>query len=84
MELITMIDFPNFSQDEISLLLELLHNELKELPVEIHHCRVASFRQDLRRRKDAVTLLVERLQALSHRAAISEVTEPEKSGLPMN
>ncbi len=47
---------------EWELLAELLRREQEELPVEIHHCRVASYREELRRRLQMVHSLLERLQ----------------------
>ncbi len=52
---------PKLSEGEWALIVELLVREQEELPVEIHHCRVASFREDLRRRLEMVHGLLERL-----------------------
>jgi hypothetical protein len=57
-----MNDQPNLSEAEWALLVELLQREQDELPVEIHHCRVSSYREDLRRRLEMVHTLLERLQ----------------------
>jgi hypothetical protein len=53
---------PKLSQAEWALLLELLQREQDELPVEIHHCRVSSYRDDLRNRLEMVRELIERLR----------------------
>ncbi|MGD0897438.1 MAG: hypothetical protein ABR915_06345 [Thermoguttaceae bacterium] len=58
-----MNDQPNLSEQEWALVIELLQRELDELPVEIHHCRVASFREDLHHRLTMVQRLLEQLHA---------------------
>lgn len=58
-----MIDQPHLSDAEWALLVELLEREQQELPVEIHHCRVNSYRDELHRRQEMVLGLLERLQA---------------------
>jgi hypothetical protein len=50
------------SPSEAELLIELLQREHDELPVEIHHCRVTSYRDELRRRQDLVAGLLHRMQ----------------------
>ncbi len=56
-----MTDSPRLSDEEWALVIELLEHEHDQLPMEIHHCRVASFRDDLRRRHATVQKLLERL-----------------------
>jgi hypothetical protein len=50
------------SRVEWELVVELLQRERDDLPVEIHHCRVASYRQDLRHRQEVVEGLLHRMQ----------------------
>jgi hypothetical protein len=54
---------PNLSEQEWTLLIDLLEREQDELPVEIHHCRVATFREHLHERLQMVQGLLERLHA---------------------
>ena len=54
---------PNFSEAEVALVIELLQREHHDLPTEIHHCRVSSYRDELRQRHEMVKNLLERLQA---------------------
>jgi Trp operon repressor len=56
-----MYGSPNLSEQEWTLLIDLLEREQDELPVEIHHCRVASFREHLHERLQMVQGLLERL-----------------------
>jgi uncharacterized membrane protein YccC len=56
-----MIDH-NLSEAEWALVAELLQREQDELPVEIHHCRVSAYREELRKRLNLVHGLLERLQ----------------------
>jgi hypothetical protein len=60
-----MYDQPTLSGQEWALVIELLQHENDELPVEIHHCRVAAFREDLHRRLKMVQGILERLHATS-------------------
>ncbi len=53
----------NLSIAEWELVAELLERERDDLPVEIHHCRVAAYREDLRRRQAMVQRLLDRMQA---------------------
>ena len=53
---------PKLSEAEWALVIELLQRERHDLPAEIHHTRVASYREDLRRRAAMVNSLLERLQ----------------------
>jgi hypothetical protein len=50
------------SPAEWELLVELLQREHNDLPVEIHHCRVAAYREELRRRQALVQSLLDRMQ----------------------
>lgn len=47
---------------ERALVIELLQREMDELPVEIHHSRSTTVREELRHRRDAVKALLDRLQ----------------------
>jgi hypothetical protein len=42
-----MNEQPNLSEAEWALMVELLQREHHELPAEIHHCRVAGYREEL-------------------------------------
>ncbi|MGA2619082.1 MAG: hypothetical protein ABSF26_15850 [Thermoguttaceae bacterium] len=57
-----MNEQPKLSEAEWALVIELLQREHHDLPGEIHHCRVASYRDELRRRHEMVRSLLERLQ----------------------
>jgi hypothetical protein len=57
-----MDDRPNLSAQEWALVIEMLEREQDELPVEIHHCRVASFREHLHERLQLVDGLLDRLR----------------------
>jgi hypothetical protein len=57
-----MYDEPKLSDEEWDLVVELLECERNELPVEIHHTRSSSVREDLQRRADIVRRLLERLR----------------------
>jgi hypothetical protein len=50
------------SRAEWGLIVELLQREHDDLPVEIHHCRVAAYREDLVRRQAMVQGLLDRMQ----------------------
>jgi len=52
-----------FTHDEAMLLVELLEQELHELPVEIRHTRSNIVRQELHTRLAMVQHLLERLRA---------------------
>jgi hypothetical protein len=54
---------PGLSEAEWALVVELLQREYHDLPAEIHHTRVASFREELRRREAMIKSLLERLHA---------------------
>lgn len=57
-----MIDQLRLSEAEWTLMVELLERELSDLPVEIHHSRVASMREELSARRDLVRGLLDRLR----------------------
>jgi hypothetical protein len=57
-----MNELLNLSPAEWELIVELLQCEHDELPVEIHHCRVAAYREELRRRQAMVKELLDRMQ----------------------
>lgn len=52
------------SEAERLLIVELLDRERSDLRVEIHHTRTATFRDELKRRLEMVTKLLDRLQGL--------------------
>ncbi len=58
-----MNELPNLSEAELALVIELLQREHHDLPTEIHHCRVSSYRDELKHRHEMVRSLLERLQA---------------------
>lgn len=60
-----MSDHPKLTEAEWALIVELLERELQELPVEIHHTRTSSFRDDLRNRRDMIRGLIERIQPIA-------------------
>jgi len=55
-----MNEQPKLSEAELALVIELLQRELHDLPTEIHHCRVASYRDELKHRHEMVRNLLER------------------------
>jgi hypothetical protein len=57
-----MREQPTLSEAEWALIVELLHQEQADLPVEIHHTRSNDVRADLCQRRDIVRGLLERLQ----------------------
>jgi len=58
-----MSEQPKLSEAELALVIELLQREHHDLPTEIHHCRVASYRDELKHRHEMVRSLLGRLQA---------------------
>ncbi len=60
-----MSEQPKLSAAEWALVVELLKREQHELPAEIHHSRVASFRQELQQREVMVEQLLDRLEKTS-------------------
>ena len=58
-----MNDQPKLSEAEWALVRELLEREHHDLPAELHHTRVTSYREELRRRVETVKNLLERLRA---------------------
>jgi len=60
-----MTDQPRLSEAEWALVAELLERELEELPVEIHHTRTSSYREELIARRQQVRDLLERLRPVT-------------------
>ena len=58
-----MNEQPKLSEAEWELVIALLERERSELPVEIHHCRNAVVREELRQRAEMVRCLLERVGA---------------------
>jgi hypothetical protein len=56
-------DQPQLSEAEWTLVRELLERELHDLPAEVHHTRVTSYREELKRRAGMVKNLLERLRS---------------------
>ncbi len=59
-----MYNDPKLSDEEWDLIVELLECERNELPVEIHHCRNATVREDLQQRADVVRRLLDRVRQI--------------------
>jgi hypothetical protein len=57
-----MNEHQKLSREEWALIVELLQREHDDLPVEIHHCRVRSYREELRHRLEIVQGLLDRMQ----------------------
>jgi hypothetical protein len=57
-----MHEHPSLSETEWDLIIELLQRELESLPVEIHHTRTASVRQELTERRQMIRDMLSRLQ----------------------
>jgi hypothetical protein len=57
-----MNERPILSEAEWALVVELLENERRELPVEIHHTRNSDVRQQLHRRTEVIDRLLQRLR----------------------
>ena len=60
-----MSEQPKLSAAEWELVVELLKRERHELPAEIHHTRVASYRKELHQREALVDQLLKRLEKAS-------------------
>lgn len=60
-----MHDQPILSDAEWALVVELLEQELHELPVEIRHTRSSSYSEDLHRRLEMVRQLLDRLRPVA-------------------
>jgi hypothetical protein len=56
-------DQPQLSEAEWALVMELLEREYHDLPGEIHHTRLNSYREELKRRAEMVKNLLERLRS---------------------
>ena len=57
-----MNEQPKLSAAEWALVIELLEREHHDLPGELHHTRLASYREELRRREALVKDLLGRLR----------------------
>lgn len=66
-----MHDQPILSEAEWALVMELLEQELHELPVEIRHTRSMTYHDDLHRRREMVQELVERLRSVLLREPVN-------------
>lgn len=53
------------SEVEAELLKELLDIRLGELKAEIHHSRVSTFKDQLKKKKDCLLAMIEKLEAVS-------------------
>jgi hypothetical protein len=71
---------PRFSDEELTLVVELLQREHDDLPTEIHHCRVASYRDELRHRQQIVKDLLHRLQTVGATTAEYPQEQPFRMG----
>jgi hypothetical protein len=58
-----MNDQPKLSEAEWALVMELLEREHHDLPGELHHTRLTSYREELKRRAEMVKNLLERLRS---------------------
>jgi len=58
-----MYEQPKLSAEEWGLVIELLQREHRDLPGEIHHTDLASYREGLRRREELIKDLLGRLLA---------------------
>ena len=58
-----MNDQPKLSEAEWTLVIELLERELHDLPAELHHTRLTSYREELKRRAEILKNLLERLRS---------------------
>ncbi len=68
-----------FSEPERRLLLELLQQEHRQLPPEIHHTDNRDVRDELRERQQMVNQLLERLQQTG---GVPYSSTSEATGLP--
>lgn len=57
-----MNERPELTQEQLELLIELVEREERELPTEIHHTRLANYRDALHHRLDVVRGALERLR----------------------
>lgn len=60
-----MYDPFTLSEAERALIVELLEQEERDLPAEIHHTRTSEVKEDLRRRLDMVHRLLERMRPVA-------------------
>jgi hypothetical protein len=68
----------SLSASEWDIISELLGSEARQLSVGIHHTTMRRYREQLRRRLDLVTALMDRMQAGQTRDAILETAEPPR------
>jgi hypothetical protein len=59
-----MNEQPALSETEWGIVIELLQREHRDLPTEIHHTGIASYREELHQRHEMIKRLLERLQAM--------------------
>lgn len=59
-----MNEQPKLAEAKWALVIQLLQAEHHDLPAEIHHCRVPSYREELQHRHGMVTNLLDRLHAI--------------------
>lgn len=59
----TMTGRPVLTDEEWALVIELLQRERQDLPAEIHHTRSSPYRDELHARLEAISRLLERLNA---------------------
>ncbi len=57
-----MEDMPGMTAEEVDILLQLLEEEARNLPVEIHHTRTPDVKEKLHARQKAVGRLLEKLR----------------------
>ncbi len=58
-----MNDQPKLSEAEWAVVIDLLEREYHDLPGEIRHTRIASYRDELKHRAEVVKNLLERLKS---------------------
>jgi hypothetical protein len=61
----TMKQQPSLSEDEWTLVIDLLEREQQKLPHEIHHTDLRTYRKELVEREQLVNQLLERLRQAS-------------------
>lgn len=58
-----MSTFPTLTDQEWTIVVDLLERERRDLPAEVHHTDNRAYRHGLQERLDVVTSLIERLEA---------------------
>jgi hypothetical protein len=53
------------TDEELGLIIQLLQNEHRELPVEIRHCSVESYRAELCHRLEVVANIMDKLNVVA-------------------